>query len=76
MEQWIHSLQSRRSYDGRNCINSIYQNLYGHSYHLIVERDRTHLRTKFVFDDVNMNKILQTCRKMGKQISEGEFKNY
>ena len=26
------------------------ENVYGHSYYIIVERDRTHLRTKFVFN--------------------------
>ena len=47
--------------------------LYGHSYHLIVERDRTHLRTKFVFDEKHDIKFCKPVERMGKQqISEGE----
>ena len=47
--------------------------LYGHTYHLIVERDRTHLRTKFVFDDKHDIKFCKPVERMGKQqISEGE----
>ena len=39
-------------YDGRIIISLGFNTtLYGHTYHLIVERDRTHLRTKFVFDE-------------------------
>ena len=47
--------------------------LYGHTYHLIVERDRTHLRTKFVFDDKHDIKFCKPVERMGKQqMSEGE----
>ena len=43
-----------------------------HSYHLIVERDRTHLRTKFVFDEKHDIKFCKPVERMGKQVSEGE----
>ena len=60
-------------YDGRNIISiGFSSNLYGHSYHLIVERDRTHLRTKFVFDEKHDIKFCKPVERMGKQISEGE----
>ena len=60
-------------YDGRSIISiGFSSNLYGHSYHLIVERDRTHLRTKFVFDEKHDIKVCKPVERMGKQISEGE----
>ena len=60
-------------YDGRSIISiGFSSNLYGHSYHLIVERDRTHLRTKFVFDEKHDIKFCKPVERMGKQISEGE----
>ena len=60
-------------YDGRSIISiGFSSNLYGHSYHLIVERDRTHLRTKFVFDEKHDIKFCKHVERMGKQISEGE----
>ena len=60
-------------YDGRLIISiGFTTNLYGQSYHLIVERDRTHLRTKFVFDDKHDIKFCKPVERMGKQISEGE----
>jgi hypothetical protein len=37
-----------------------------------VERDRTHLRTKFVFDEKHDIKFCKPVERMGKQISEGE----
>tara|TARA_B100000029_G_scaffold104619_1_gene95147 strand:- start:1589 stop:1951 length:363 start_codon:yes stop_codon:yes gene_type:complete len=38
-------------YDTRPIISiGFTENVYGHSYTLIVERDKTHLRTKFQFD--------------------------
>ena len=43
------------------------QNIYGHSYHLIIERDKTHLRTKFVFDDKHDIKFCKPVERMGKQ---------
>ena len=60
-------------YDGRSIISiGFSSNLYGQSYHLIVERDRTHLRTKFVFDEKHDIKFCKPVEKMGKQVSEGE----
>ena len=60
-------------YDGRSIISiGFSSNLYGHSYHLIVERDRTHLRTKFVFDEKHDIKFCKPVEIMGKQVSEGE----
>ena len=60
-------------YDGRSIISiGFSSNLYGHSYHLIVERDRTHLRTKFVFDEKHDIKFCKPVERMSKQVSEGE----
>tara|TARA_B100001109_G_C18813483_1_gene450873 strand:+ start:934 stop:1269 length:336 start_codon:yes stop_codon:yes gene_type:complete len=60
-------------YDGRSIVSiGFSSNLYGHYYHLIVERDKTHLRTKFVFDDKHDIKFCKPVERMGKQISEGE----
>ena len=60
-------------YDGRVIISLGFNStLYGKTYHLIVERDRTHLRTKFVFDEKHDIKFCKPVEKMGKQISEGE----
>ena len=60
-------------YDGRSIISiGFSSNLYGQSYHLIVERDRTHLRTKFVFDEKHDIKFCKPVERMGKQVSEGE----
>ena len=60
-------------YDGRLIISiGFSKNLYGNSYHLIVERDRTHLRTKFVFDEKHDLKFTKPVERMGKQVSEGE----
>ena len=60
-------------YDGRPIVSlGFSSNLYGHSYHLIVERDRTHLRTKFVFDEKHDIKFCKPVERMGKQISEGD----
>ena len=61
-------------YDGRSIISiGFSSNLYGHSYHLIVERDRTHLRTKFVFDEKHDIKFCKPVEKMGKTIPEGDI---
>ena len=61
-------------YEGRPIIAMGFNStLYGHSYHLIVERDKTHLRTKFVFDEKHDIKFCKPVERMGKQqISEGE----
>ena len=60
-------------YDGRAIVSiGFTSNVYGHYYHLIVERDRTHLRTKFVFDEKHDIKFCKPVERMGKQISEGE----
>ena len=60
-------------YEGRSILSIGYtQNVYGHSYHLVVERDRTHLRTKFVFDDKHDIKFCKPVERMGKPINEGE----
>ena len=60
-------------YDGRTIISlGFSSNVYGQSYHLIVERDKTHLRTKFVFDEKHDLKFTKPVERMGKQISEGE----
>ena len=61
-------------YTGRPIVSIGYtSNLYGKSYHLIVERDRTHLRTKFVFDEKHDIKFCKPVERMGKQVSEGEI---
>ncbi len=58
-------------YDGRTIISiGFTTNVYGHSYHLIVERDRTHLRTKFVFDEKHDIKFCKPVERMDKQVSE------
>ena len=60
-------------YDGRTIISlGFSSNVYGKSYHLIVERDKTHLRTKFVFDEKHDLKFTKPVERMGKQVSEGE----
>ena len=62
------------SYDGRSIISiGFSSNLYGHSYHLIVERDKTHLRTKFVFDEKHDLKFTKPVEKMIKAPSEGDI---
>ena len=61
-------------YEGRTIVSiGFTTNVYGHYYHLIVERDRTHLRTKFVFDEKHDIKFCKPVERMGKQISEGEI---
>ena len=61
-------------YDGRDIISiGFSSNLYGHSYHLIVERDKTHLRTKFVFDEKHDLKFTKPTEKMIKAPSEGDI---
>ena len=61
-------------YDGRTIISiGFSSNLYGHSYHLIVERDKTHLRTKFVFDEKHDLKFTKPTEKMIKAPSEGDI---
>ena len=61
-------------YDGRAIISiGFSSNLYGHSYHLIVERDKTHLRTKFVFDEKHDLKFTKPTEKMIKAPSEGDI---
>ena len=58
-------------YDGRSIIGiGFTTNVYGHSYHLIVERDRTHLRTKFVFDEKHDIKFCKPVEKMIKAPAE------
>ena len=60
-------------YEGRTILSVGYtNNVYGHYCHLVVERDRTHLRTKFVFDEKHDIKFCKPVERMGKQISEGE----
>ena len=60
-------------YEGRPSVSlGFYSTLYGDTYHLIVERDRTHLRTKFVFDEKHDIKFCKPVERMGKQISEGD----
>ena len=60
-------------YDGRTIISlGFSSNVYGQSYHLIVERDKAHLRTKFVFDEKHDLKFTKPVERMGKQVSEGE----
>ena len=53
------------TYDGREVIAlGFTQNVYGHYYHIIVERDRTHLRTKFQFDSKHDLKFSKPCERM------------
>ncbi len=52
-------------YDTREIISiGFTKNVYGHSYHLIVERDRTHMRTKFQFDDQHDLKFSKPVERM------------
>ena len=52
-------------YDTRPIISiGVTQNVYGHSYHLIVERDKTHLRTKFQFDSKHDLKFSKPVERM------------
>ena len=61
-------------YEGRPIVAlGFTSNVDGHSYHIIVERDKTHLRTKFVFDAKHDIKFCKPVERMGKQqMSEGE----
>tara|TARA_S200000501_G_C20851774_1_gene755964 strand:- start:25 stop:360 length:336 start_codon:yes stop_codon:yes gene_type:complete len=60
-------------YTGRPIISIGYtSNLYGKSYHIIVERDRTHLRTKFQFDEKHDLTFTKPAERMGGKVSEGE----
>ena len=62
-------------YEGRPIISiGTTYNVYGHSYHLIIERDKTHLRTKFQFDAKHDLKFSKPVERMGKQPTEGEIK--
>jgi hypothetical protein len=49
-------------------------NVYGQYYHIIVERDKTHLRMKFQFDQKHDLKFAKPVERMGKQPTEGEIK--
>ena len=61
-------------YDGRTILSiGFTSNVYGKSYHLVIERDRTHLRTKFVFDEKLDLKFCKPVERIGKQVSEGEI---
>ena len=54
------------TYDGREVIAlGFTQNVYGNYYHIIVERDRTHLRTKCQFDSKHDLKFSKPCERMG-----------
>ncbi len=53
-------------YDGRTIIGlGFSENVYGHSYHVIVERDKFHLRTKFQFDAKHDLKFTKPVERMG-----------
>ena len=61
-------------YDGRKIISiGFSENVYGKSYHILVERDKTHLRTKFVFDEKHDLKFTKPVEKMIKAPSEGDI---
>ena len=61
-------------YDGREIISiGFNSHLYGHSYHLIIERDKTHLRTKFVFDEKHDLKFTKPVERMTAAPNEGEI---
>ena len=61
-------------YDGRTILSiGFTSNVYGKSYHLVIERDRTHLRTKFVFDEKHDLKFCKPVERIGKQVSVGEI---
>ena len=52
-------------YDGREVISlGFTNNVYGKYYHIIVERDRTHLRTKFQFDSKHDLKFSKPVERM------------
>ena len=58
-------------YEGRPIVSLGFNStLYGHTYHLIVERDNTHLRTQFVFDEKHDLKFTKPVERMGAQASE------
>ena len=62
-------------YNGRTIISiGTTENVYGHYYHLIIERDKTHLRTKFQFDSKHDLKFSKPVERMAKLPTEGEIK--
>jgi len=64
-------------YDTREVIAiGFTETVYGHSYHIIVERDRSHLRTKFQFDAKHDLKFSKPVEKMIQRPSEIDIKKY
>ena len=60
-------------YDGREIISiGFTSNVYGNSYHIIVERNKTHVRTKFVFDEKHDLKFTKPVEKMMDAAREAE----
>tara|TARA_B100000965_G_scaffold250577_1_gene210707 strand:- start:6453 stop:6707 length:255 start_codon:yes stop_codon:yes gene_type:complete len=63
------------SYNGREIISiGFSENVYGKYYHLIVERDKTHLRTKFEFDEKHDIKFCKPVERMFTPPNEEEVK--
>ena len=60
-------------YDGREIISiGFTKNVYGNYYHIIVERNRTHLRTKFEFDEKHDLKFVKPVETMMESVREAE----
>jgi|TARA_B100000131_G_C18087835_1_gene600926 hypothetical protein len=61
-------------YDGREIISiGFTENVYGKSYHIIVERNKTHLRTKFEFDEKHDLKFTKPVERMIAPVREPEI---
>ena len=65
-------------YEGSAIIDTGFtENVYGKAYHLVIERDKTHLRTKFVFDHNHDLKFSKPVEKMSAgQPKESDIKKY
>ncbi|MBB13109.1 MAG: hypothetical protein CMC78_02955 [Flavobacteriaceae bacterium] len=60
-------------YDGREIISiGFTTNVYGKYYHIIVERNKTHLRTKFEFDEKHDLKFVKPVETMMQSVREAE----
>tara|TARA_S200000501_G_scaffold350107_1_gene366800 strand:- start:325 stop:690 length:366 start_codon:yes stop_codon:yes gene_type:complete len=61
-------------YDNRQIVSIGFSaNVYGKSYHIIVERDRTHCRQKYVFDASHDLKFCKPVERMDKVVDEVEI---
>lgn len=61
-------------YEGRTIVSvGFTENVYGKSYHIIVERDRTHCRQKYVFDASHDLKFCKPVERMDKVVDEAQI---